>query len=258
MELIDSLKSIGFNEKEAKVYLALLSLNNATAYLVAIRSGLKRPTTYVILENLVNKGYCLKMPQKDKHYYMAKSPEECLHLAKEKVSQFEENLPAFLAIQRKNEEKTNVFYYEGIEGVKESLKRTLKNFKNKEAVGFYAHAKDSPEELIKLWDVWNKERIEKNIKVRGITTQDSTTDKYLKNQKEYLIDLKGLPAEKYNSNVSLEIYGKFVQIISSRYLQSVLIENKDIADVLRQIFNLMWEFLEKEKKKKKNRLSFPT
>lgn len=247
MKIIDSLKNIGLGDKEAKVYLALLSLNKATPNAVSLRSGLKRPTTYVILENLVNKGFCLKLPQQDKFYYQAKSPQECLYIASEKLTRFKDAMPALLAIQKKNEEKTNVFYYEGINGIRDSYQRIFKENSNIEAIGFYAHGKDSPRELIKLWDDWTKERLAKNIRIKGITTKDQTNEDFLNNQKENLSEIKSLPPEKYNSNVSIEAYGNFVQIISSRNLQSVLLENKDIADVLGQIFNLLWECLEKNK-----------
>jgi sugar-specific transcriptional regulator TrmB len=63
MDLIQSLKNLGLNEKEAKVYVALLQCPGATAYLIARHSGLKRPTTYVVLEDLIDKGVVTKIPR---------------------------------------------------------------------------------------------------------------------------------------------------------------------------------------------------
>jgi hypothetical protein len=54
MDRIKALKYIGLNDKEARCYLALLPLNQATAYMVALRSRIKKPTAYVVLESLVN------------------------------------------------------------------------------------------------------------------------------------------------------------------------------------------------------------
>jgi hypothetical protein len=128
-----------------------------------------------------------------------------------------------------------------MDGIKESYHRIFKKVKDKEIVGFYAHGKDSPNDLVKSWDWWTKKRKEKNIKVRGITTRDASNEEYLTEQEKNLSNIKSLPMEEYNSNVSVEIYDKFTQIISSRNLQSILIENSDIANVLRQIFEIVWK-----------------
>ena len=47
--------------------------------------------------------------------------------------------------------------------------------------------------------------------------------------------------KKYSSNISIEVYKNFTQIISHRYLQGILIDNPDIARVMKQIFELVWE-----------------
>ena len=100
MKSIEALISLGLNEKEAKAYLALLPLAKATAYTIAMRSGLKKPTAHVVLDNLVSKGFALKIPYKRKHCFMAKSPRECLSLIKKKIATAEEMLPELLAIQK--------------------------------------------------------------------------------------------------------------------------------------------------------------
>jgi len=240
-EIIETLQNFGLNEKEAKIYLTLLPLKKATAYVVSIQSGIKKSTTYNILEILVNKGFALKIPSDDKNYYIAKSPKECFFAAREKLVSIEEIIPELLAMQKNDEEKATVSYYEGMDGIKESYHRIFKKVKDKEIVGFYAHGKDSPNDLVKSWDWWTKKRKEKNIKVRGITTRDASNEEYLTEQEKNLSNIKSLPMEEYNSNVSVEIYDKFTQIISSRNLQSILIENSDIANVLRQIFEIVWK-----------------
>jgi HTH-type transcriptional regulator, sugar sensing transcriptional regulator len=248
MDLINSLTNLGLSEKEAKVYLALLSFDKATAYAVAIRSGLKKPTTYVVLENLVARGFALKIPQKDKHYFIAKSPRECLALAKEKLSEAEEVLPELLAIQKKGEHKASVSYYEGFEGVKEMYNRLLKNMKNKPLTersfsAFYAHQKHTPEFLQKYWLTLNEEYVKIGLRRKAVTTLHPSIKNYLKKevQERLGMDLRALPENDYSSNISIEVYDDFTQIISHRYLQGILIENPDIASVMKQIFNLVWK-----------------
>lgn len=256
MELIESLINLGLNEKEARVYLALLSLEKATAYTVATRSGLKKPTAYVILDNLVSKGFVLKIPYKERHMFLAKSPRECVALAREKISTAEEMLPELLAIQKKTEQKANVSFYEELDGLKEIYRKIIKTMKMKpEAernfVAFYAHQKDTPQFLQKYWAELVEEYRENKIKRRYITSLHPSIKKYLENEmiRNSGVELKALPEIDYSSNISVEIFDSCVLIVSHRYIQGVLIENPDIADVMKQIFDLVWK-LTKEKIKK--------
>src|SRR6266568_4563377 len=162
MELLESLINLDLNEKEARVYLALLPMEKATAYSVAISSGLKNPTAYVILDNLVSKGFALKIPSEDRHYFIAKSPRECIAIAREKLSTAEEMLPELLAMQKRSDEKASVAYFEGFDGIKKMYERLLNNMKKKPVtvrsfVAFYAHQKHTPDFLRKYWLELNEE-----------------------------------------------------------------------------------------------------
>ena len=55
MEVFQVLKSIGLTEKEASVYLALLTLGTADVGEIAQKSGQKRTTCYTVIENLKKK-----------------------------------------------------------------------------------------------------------------------------------------------------------------------------------------------------------
>jgi sugar-specific transcriptional regulator TrmB len=253
MEFIEPLMNLGLNEKEARVYLALLSLEKATAYTIATRSNLKKPTAYVILDNLVSKGFALKIPQEDKHYFLAKSPRECLAVAREKLSTAEEMLPELLAIRKKTDEKANIAYYEGLNGIKEMFRILIKNMKQKPEqersyVAFFAHQKDTPEFLQKYFTEINEELRKEKIKRKAITTRHPTVQTYLKKEVQQWLgmELRGLPEKEYSSNISIEVYDKFTHIVSHRYLQGIIIENPDIANVMKQIFNLVWKTTEKK------------
>lgn len=253
MESLEALINLGLSEKEAKAYLALLPLAKATAYTVAVRSGLKKPTAHVVLDNLVSKGFALKIPYKRKHCFMAKSPRECLALAKEKILIAEEMLPELLAIQKANEEKASVSYYEGLDGIKGMYKQLIKIMNNKpeeerSIVAFFAHQKDTPDFLKKYWLKSNEELKTNKIKRKAITTFSKTIQKYLEEEtmRKFNLEMKVLPEKDYSSNISIEIYDNFTQIISHRYVQGILIENRDVANVMKQIFHLVWDSTEEK------------
>jgi hypothetical protein len=87
----------------------------------------------------------------------------------------------------------------------------------------------------------NADRVKKNIHIRTITPNDPTSAKYLKNQNKYLITAKALSTNEYDSAISIEVYNNFVEIISNRHLQGILIENPDIAAAVKQIFEMLWK-----------------
>ena len=248
MELIEGLLNLGLNEKEANVYLALLGLEKATAYTIGIRSKLKNATAYVVLDNLVSKGFALKIPQSDKHYFIAKSPRECLAIAQEKLSTAKEMLPELLAIQKKTDEKVSIAYFEGFEGIKKMYEKLIANMQKRPLeersfIAFYAHQKYTPDFLQKYWLQLNEEYAKNNIKRSAITTLHPSIKNYLvtETKKKFKMDLRALAEKDYSSNISIEVYNNFTQIISHRYLQGILIENPDIADVMQQIFKLVWK-----------------
>lgn len=248
MEIIESLINLGLNEKEAKVYLALLPLEKATAYTVATRSGLKKPTAYVILGNLVAKGFALKIPHQDKHYFLAKSPKECIAIARERLSTAADMLPELMAMQKRTDEKANVTYYEGFDGVKEMYRLQLQHMKKKSTqerkfVAFYAHAQDTPDFMYKYWLELGEKYADMNMKRRAVTTLHPSIKYFLKKENmEHLgMDLRPLDEKDYSSNISIEVYDNFTQILSHRHLQGILIDNPDIADVMKQIFELVWK-----------------
>jgi len=254
MTLIESLKNLGLNEKEAKVYLALLQLGKATAYNVAVRSGLKKPTTYVILRQLVEKGFAVNVPRAKKQQFVAEDPEKCLAIAREKIELAQKELPELLALQKKQEAKVGVSYFEGLPGIKESYKKLLKIMKDKPIdervfVGFYAKTDNLETDLEKYFDEVTSELTKHKIHRKGITTYNELiAKKYLSALDKFSIsEIKALSEEKYSSYISIEIFDNFVHILSQRNLQAIVIEDQDIADVMRQFFEMVWDLVDKDK-----------
>jgi sugar-specific transcriptional regulator TrmB len=257
MELVQSLKNLGLNEKEAKVYVALLQTGKATAYSVAKHSGLKKPTTYVILEDLIDKGIVSKVPRVKTAQYVVISPEDLFSMVKGKLENAEkEALPELKALSRGKEYKVRSTYYEGLDGIKEMYDKFLKGAEGKEYVAFYAHERDASPELIKFFDEYNEKHRKMQIRRRGITVHDKTIiDKFLKPEvlRKYNMRIKSLPIEKYDSNISIEVFKNLTQIFSHRHLQATVIDNPDVAKAMKQIFELVWEcenFKEIDRKRK--------
>lgn len=244
MNLQSTLNSFGLNEKEAAIYLALLQAGKQTAYGVALKSGIKKATTYVILQELIHRGIVRKVPRAKTTQYEPVDPVELFVRTREKFERAELALPELRALYNSDPTKVTASFYEGLDGIKEMGHKLIEHTKGQEHIAFYAHQRDTPKSLQDYWKELNQEYLKNNITRRAITTHDPSIKDYLANTlvpKEYL-QLKPLSPKEYSSNISIEVYGeKWTQIISHRHLQGILIENPDIAQVMKQIFDLIWK-----------------
>lgn len=243
MDLINSLTNLGLNEKEARIYLALLKLKQATAGLISKHSGLKRSTAYAVLEDMIDQGIVDKVPRKKIMQYTAISPEELFSVYKSRIENAKkEALPELKALSRDKEHKIRVSYYEGLAGIKEMYKRVYEDMPSKEFVGFSIQGDDAPKELLSFLKQQNKEYKKLNIRRRLITSGRPENEQLIKKTDERNnITTKALLRSKDNSSISIEIYKDYIQIFSSRYSQAVVIESEDAARALKQIFNIVWE-----------------
>ena len=94
------LKHLNFSEKEIDVYLTSLKLGSAPISELAKKAGIKRPTTYVILEKLEEKGLVSMSNRKNRLIFVAQIPDKLLKLVEqqkeeliEKETEVKKSLP---------------------------------------------------------------------------------------------------------------------------------------------------------------------
>lgn len=77
LPIIQELKSLGFSEYEAKIYLNLVGSSPVTAYELAKLADVPRPNTYSALSSLANRGAAMPVSQNPARY-VARDPRELL------------------------------------------------------------------------------------------------------------------------------------------------------------------------------------
>ncbi len=212
----------------------------ASAYSIAEKSGLKKPTTYVILDELIKKGLVMKIPRVKKQQYVAKSPEEFFAAAEERLTLAKKALPELLSIAESERVKVQTLFYEGVKGVEESLYFQMKEMKGKEIVGFYATAEDATPELMNTFMPWPQKMQEKGITIKILTPEDESTKDFLEYDRKHGHIVKTLPKDVYSSKVSLEAGDDFVRIILFKPAQALIIKSPELASTVKQIFNMVW------------------
>lgn len=245
MQLQEALQTTGLNEKEAAVYTALLQLGRASAYSVAVKSGLKKPTTYVILEQLIEKGMVQRVPRVKKQLYFANSPEQVFAVAEEKLNVAKQKLPELMAMARTDENKVSTVFYEGLPGMKKLMEYGFKEHEGGEMIGFFATDKNVKPELTDYFkDEWAANQKKHNITMRGIAPHDPSLTEYRKADKEHGRDIRAVSTKEYSSEVAIMVLGDIVKIEDYKNLQGIAIENKDVAKAFAQVFEMLWKRVE--------------
>ena len=238
-QLID----LGFGDKEASVYLALLELGPSTTSEISRFANINRTTGYDILESLIRDGLVNPIGETKIQKFVAENPDKVI-IFLNKIKQGEKRLeqaynllPELFSIYNV-EEKPKVKYYEGIERIKEAFEDTLTA--KVEIVG-YAVGTDAFEAVGEeyLRDYF-KRRVIKNIKVRVIAPDDPDTLKVTAKDKEELRESYVVPKDKFYFTTETNIYNNKVLIMSWKEKFAVMIESKEIADAQKKVFELAW------------------
>jgi len=235
---------LGLSDKEAKTYLASLGLGSTSVQEIAKKSGLKRPTTYFAIEQLVKKGLMSSFEKGKKSFFSAESPERLVSLIaaqKKKAQVLEEELQSVLPelnnVFNLTGEKPMVKFFEGKEGIKAIQEDILKT-EDKNIENIYPR-----DDFVKVFSEAERkgyiaELRKKRIKIRTIYTSQAPAQLILNPYAKR----KFVPCEKFPFSSDIVIYGDKIAIGTYKgKLIGIIIESKEIAETLRLVFNLAWQ-----------------
>jgi len=240
----NQLTELGFSEKEASVYLALLELGPSTTAEISSAAKINRTTGYDILESLVAEGLVNQIGESKIQKFVAENPDKVIVFLENKIKQSQEKLkqaydllPELFSIYNEKE-KPKVKYYEGIERVKEAFEDTLTA---KGEILAYAVGTDMFKAVGKdYFKGYTKKKVEKNIKVRVIAPDDLESREIVTNDKSELRESLLVPKDKFYFTTETNIYNDKVLVVSWTEKFAVIIESKEIADAQRKVFELAW------------------
>lgn len=244
------LTEFGLNKKEVAVYLATLNCGPAFAARIARKAKLNRSTCYVVLEALIKKGLVSKSGPQRKLQFTAESPEGLLSLIREKQTRaktlekkFLKILPELESLHNITEDLPKIKFIGGVEGIKWVYEDTLKSLSRGES---YWHCNPDFEALVSLLGERYlmrhiRKRVKKGIKSKVIGTKTPWAEREAKRDRFVKRETVFLPKEiKIPSR--LHIYADKVAIFSlGGEPTGVVIENKNIAEMIRIFFQALWD-----------------
>jgi len=240
------LTRLGLSDKETKIYEATLDLGPETIQRIARKAAITRTSAYTHVRSLIKKGLMGSTTRDKKTYFFVEPPENLsilLDMRKEETAQLsvelKKLLPQLRTLFETYEDRPRVRFFEGRVGHQNMINdllgskfSTLEEFTPLDETYVFSPPKDN--------DYRQKIRKKfKKIPMRIIYT--SKKGPFLKS-KENLIERRFLPKEKFPFSGSVNIYGNKISLISQKKtVTGVIIENKEIANTLRAMFNLAWD-----------------
>lgn len=126
MNIQESLKILGFTDKEAAVYAALLQMKKGTAMSVATAASIKRPTAYFVLGSLIEKKLVRSTKFRNVKDYRAMPLEHLKSFVYKQKTAAEKSLPDVQALYNKRQFKSRLRVYSGASAVKTLLEKSLR------------------------------------------------------------------------------------------------------------------------------------
>ncbi len=240
------LSKLGFSDKEARVYLASLELGPAPIQKIAEKSGVKRVTTYVMVEALMDRGLMASYEKGKKTLFTAESPERLMSILESekksvlaKQNLLQDLLPDLLAFGSASE-RPKVTFFEGVDGLKaihdDILKTKDKALENIVALDDVMKVEPSEEDVAAFREALDK----KGIAVRILYTSKDKALSLPSNLKNPW-SVKRASFEKYPLHGEITLYGDKVAAFSYRgQIFGTIIESKEIAQAVRVLFELSW------------------
>lgn len=249
--VFDFFRKLGCSEAEIKIYLILLERGDLTTLEISRQLNLPRTTIYRKLEEMKEKGLVEEVIEEYKTKARSVSLETLEKLLKEKERAMDELKDLFpqikksvLEINDHGQDLTKVLYFRGKEAVSRMTWGALKTkgifrgytFRQfAELVGF--------RNALVYKEEWNRS---------GNKGREIFSDTYMKHLREkpnldtgkwLNWESRYLPSSKLNITHQYDIYNDVIAIYNwyEGEVFGVLIRNKKVADMQKQIFDLLWE-----------------
>src|SRR3989339_1402370 len=248
------LLKIGLSEKEVKVYLASLHLGSQPISVIAKSTGLNRTTLYDIFGSLIKKGLASKIDRGVATYFQVLDPNNLMNYLDREKNEFVRKIekekleilkiiPALKSLENPMSTKPKVKFFEGEKGMRQVYEDTLTS---SESIRAYANVEEMHKGLPNFFPEYYKRRKEAGIFSYAICPDNKLSKERKKYDKKEMREIRFIPKEKYSFSPELNVYDDKVMIASWQEKMALLITSKEIADLHKKMFDLLWIKLKKK------------
>lgn len=237
MTLEETLIKSGFESKEAKIYLACLELGPSTVLDIAKKAGVKRPTTYVLLDRMATQGFIAKTYRNNKLLYAAEKPDALLRTIRAKEDALRDALPLLHAIMATTKTRPKISIFEGRAGMEQVYTEIYEN----PEITFFGSIRDVSQHFSHVVEQFQTISKQRKNKVKDLLTHHPIDIAWGKRARSPTYEVRILP-KGLDFAIDCAIYGNKVAILAvKRDLFAVVIESEDVANSFRALHALAWQ-----------------
>jgi sugar-specific transcriptional regulator TrmB len=253
-KVIDFLKHLDLSDGETRIYLTLLKTDALSIRELALKTGIKRTTAYLYIDQLIEKGLIIKLVKGSRKLVTATEPEKNLSILTEEklraAKHMQNELPDMLKTITSSispaidNTEAEIKYYKGKNGVKKIYEEILKAKEQRSFVDATKISEFFPENLalfnealtanpsFKMYEIFqnsSKEKIKNYLNLAG-------------KQKNYFYKI--LPEGFKLTSQDIIIYNNKVSIISfTNNVSGVVLQSLDLYNNFKSLFDVMWKLL---------------
>ena len=239
MDSSQVLQNIGLEEKEIAVYTALLELGEATVLSAAKKSGIKRPTAYLVLNSLESKGLVSRVARGSRTFFTPQHPKKIVTEAELRLTELRQFVPQLEAMMVQKDHRPRVMMYEG----KNALDKAYDEyFVAKGEILFMSNMDLVHEIFARTLQKFDYLSTSPEVSTRELADDSPTTTEYAKRVSGPNRQIRAMPKEFSPFATDIGIFGKTTLITSGKkeYF-TVKIESEEIASAFRAMFEAMWQ-----------------
>lgn len=246
VELAAKLQSVGFTNKQAKVYVAALFLGPSAVQKIAEQAEINRATAYVILDELAKMGLVTESTQGKKTVFVAEPPtsidrylDDQSKALVSKKDELKSLLPGLEEMSRSTDgaEVPVVRFYKGKKGIDQTNAESRRKAQNGDEIYMVTNS----DEVEAIFPAHNSEnavlRVSKKLSSKvlyySVSRPLPSNTKILRKTKRIKTPVMA-DITLYPSRATLVTY-------AGENSTGIVIDNKQIVETLRVVFELAWQ-----------------
>ncbi len=242
--MYDQLLASDLSPAERTAYEALITHGPMAPPQLAKVGSLTRVNGYAALRGLAQKGLAKEKVVNKKQVYLPEPPTKLTELARQKaeaakagLDSIEAIIPSLMNHFNLVSEQPGITHYEGLDGIIKIYEDSLRNPKHTESMVMRS-VYDSKE----VWPYLEKYlRRRAKLGIKNRTLSPPIDYRSGAQDKELLRQSRFLPKDKFSLPTEISIYGDKVSLVSMKKdLVGTVIQNQDVAQTFRIIFELLW------------------
>lgn len=248
-EIQGALANIGLDRTEQQICLQLLGSGLMSIQELSATLNLPRSSVHLATESLLSRGVLkVQVTGKRRSFYISEPKDLGAFLAYEenalraKQSALQSVMPRLTArfATAKDAEPIDIEELQGEDGLVETFYRSLDLPRGGEVLRFGGDPARFTVARDKL-ATYREKRVKKRIHSRILMPDLPMAKDEIRDARGKMREVKALPKELYNPNTQASVFGNTVTMtVWDKGLHSVIITNKAIAGMMRELFEIAW------------------